>query len=77
VHNTHGTAKTVAVCDTEPIAIEGLGTILGACRDLRFVGGEPSLIASVELVRRQAPAILVIDKGFGVGAVIDYLTRLA
>ena len=69
-------AKSVAICDTEPIAIEGVRTLLDQCEDLRLAAGETSLLGGMEIVRQHAPAVLILDKGFGVHAVMDCLQRL-
>lgn len=67
---------TVAVCDTEPIAIEGLRSLASATPDLRLVGGETSLVAGMELFRSHTPAVAVIDKAFGIHAVMDWVAAL-
>ncbi|HXM43847.1 MAG TPA: response regulator transcription factor [Bryobacteraceae bacterium] len=69
-------AKTVAICDTEPIAIEGIRMLLNQCEDLRLAAAETSLLGGLEMVRQHAPAIMILDKGFGVYAVMDCLQRL-
>jgi two-component system nitrate/nitrite response regulator NarL len=68
--------KSVAICDTEPIAIEGIRTLLNQCEDLRLAAAETSLLGGLEIVRQHAPAIMILDKGFGVHAIIDCLQRL-
>jgi DNA-binding NarL/FixJ family response regulator len=69
-------AKTVAVCDTEPIVIEGVRSLLNGCADLRLAAAESSLLGSLEIVRQHGPAVIILDKGFGVPAVMDCLKRL-
>ena len=69
-------AKFVAICDTEPIVIEGLRAVLSTCQDLRFAAAETSLLGGMELVRQHAPAVIILDKSFGVPAVMDCLRRL-
>jgi DNA-binding NarL/FixJ family response regulator len=70
------TAKTVAVCDTEPIAMEGLRSLLKGCEDLRIVAAEESLLGGMDVVRQYMPSIAVIDKAFGVHAIMDWIRRL-
>jgi two-component system nitrate/nitrite response regulator NarL len=70
------TAKTVAVCDTEPIAMEGLRSLLQGCEDLRIVAAEESLLAGMDVVRQYVPCIAVMDKAFGIHAVMDWIRRL-
>jgi two-component system nitrate/nitrite response regulator NarL len=69
-------AKPVAVCDTEPIAIEGIRRLLNDCPDLYLAAAETSLLGGLEIVRQHSPAILILDKCFGIHAVMDCLQRL-
>ncbi|MGA2132930.1 MAG: response regulator transcription factor [Bryobacteraceae bacterium] len=68
--------KSVIICDTEPIAIEGMRAVLGQCPDLRLVAAETSLLGGMEMVRQHAPAIMLLDKAFGIHAIMDCLKRL-
>jgi len=62
---------TIAVCDTEPIAIEGLRSLLESAEGLRVVATESSLRDAVDDVRELQPTILIVDKTFGVHALTD------
>lgn len=62
---------TVAVCDTEPIAIEGLRSLLESAEGLRVVATENSLSDGMAAVRDLLPSIFVVDRAFGVQAVMD------
>lgn len=62
---------TVAVCDTEPIAIEGLRSLLESAEGLRVVATETSLVEGMDAVRELQPTILVVDKTFGIHAVME------
>lgn len=44
--------------------------------DLRVVGGEASLIGGMELVRNLRPNLVVVDKGFGIHAIMDWVRRM-
>jgi two-component system nitrate/nitrite response regulator NarL len=68
--------KTVAICDTQPVTIEGLESLLRNCNDMQVVGTATSLFGGVELVKTQAPSIMILDKGFGLSAVMDWLADL-
>src|SRR5580658_1529154 len=70
-------AKPILVCDTQPVAIEGVRGLLGRCDDLRFAGAVASLDAAFELTRGLNPAAIVIDKSFGTAAITDWLHRFA
>lgn len=72
----HIDARAVAICDTEPVAIEGVRALLNQCEDLRLVASDTSLLGAIDIVRQHAPAIMILDKGFGVHVVLDCLQRL-
>ena len=62
---------TVAVCATEPIAIEGLRSLLESAEGLRVVAAETSLSAGLDAVKELQPTLLVLDKAFGSHTVMD------
>lgn len=66
----------IAVCDTEPIAIEGLRSLLESAEGWRLVAAETSLVAGVDAARHLLPSILIVDKAFGLYAVMDSLRAL-
>jgi two-component system nitrate/nitrite response regulator NarL len=68
-------AKAVLVCDTQPVAVEGVRGLLSRCEDLRFAGAVSSLEAAFELARGLNPAAVVIDKSFGTAAITEWLHR--
>jgi DNA-binding NarL/FixJ family response regulator len=68
--------ETIAVCDTEAIAIEGLRSILEHTEGLRVVAAETSLSDGMDAVRDLRPSILLVDKAFGARAIIDWLATL-
>lgn len=68
-----GVSKTVAVCDTQPVTIEGIRSILDVSGDLKLLGGVTTLAAGMEMVRDQSPAIVVLDKAFGLPAIMDWM----
>ena len=70
------TVHTIAICDTEPIAIEGLRRLLETADWLRVVAADTSLGDAMESVRDLHPAIMVVDKALGFGAVIDWVRNL-
>ena len=57
-----GPMDSVVVCDTEPIAMEGLRSLLESAEGLRVVAAETSLAGGMEAVRELQPAVLVVDK---------------
>jgi len=68
--------QTVAVCDTEPIAIEGLRSLLQSTEELRVVAGETSLVDGMDAVRELKPSLFLLDKAFGIHAVMNLLKSL-
>lgn len=67
---------TIAVCATEPIAIEGLRSLLDSAEGLCVVSTETSLTAGLDAVKQLHPAILLLDKAFGPHAVMDFPATL-
>jgi len=74
MHN--GNTKTVVVCDTQPLAIEGLRAILADEPGLRFAGSMTAIGGALELVRGVNPSVLILDRAFGSGAIVDTLKFL-
>jgi DNA-binding NarL/FixJ family response regulator len=68
--------NTIAICDTEPIAIEGFRSLMEASSDLRLVAEEASLMDGSEAVRALAPKVLIVDKAFGSHAVMDWVRNI-
>jgi DNA-binding NarL/FixJ family response regulator len=67
---------SVVVCDTEPVAMEGLRSLLKSAEDLRVIAAETSLADAMDAVRELQPAVLIVDKSFGIQAVMDCLRTL-
>jgi two-component system, NarL family, nitrate/nitrite response regulator NarL len=68
--------QTIAICDTEPIAIEGLRSILESAEGLRVVAAETCLTEGFNAVRECKPSVLLLDRSFGIHAVMDLLKSL-
>lgn len=73
---TNTAGKPVLICDTQPISIEGIRWLLGTCEDLRFAGAVCHLEAAFELTRAMTPAAILLDKGLGMSALMDWLHHL-
>lgn len=67
---------TLVICDTEPIAIEGLRSLLEAAEGLRVVATESSLQEASAAVRELRPSILLVDKALGFNAIAEWLESL-
>jgi two-component system nitrate/nitrite response regulator NarL len=70
-------ARAILICDTQPMAVEGVRGLLARCDDLRFAGAVCSLEAAFELIRGMNPAAVVVDKSLGTVAITEWLHRLA
>ena len=69
--------KTVAVCDTQPITAEGLRNLLASSMELEFVATLSSLEQATAFVQAKQPLdVIVVDKGFGMHAVLDWIHDL-
>jgi len=68
--------RTIGICDTQPVTIAGLQSLLVDASDLQLVGTATNLFSGLELVRCHTPAVVMIDKAFGLPAVMDWLTNL-
>jgi two-component system nitrate/nitrite response regulator NarL len=68
--------KSVSVCDTQPVTAEGVRTLLGGSPDLVFAEATDSLAQATELIRRTSPEVLMMDKAFGIQAILEWLADL-
>ena len=68
--------KTMVVCDTQPIAVQGMRALVAERQDFVVTGEANSLVAGMELVRNLSPAVLVVDKSFGLQPVIDWVANV-
>jgi two-component system nitrate/nitrite response regulator NarL len=68
--------KTIVVCDTQPITAQGLRNLLGSSEDLELVEAMNSLEDAAAFVRAKTPDIVVVDKGFAMRAVLDWIHDL-
>ena len=68
--------KRVSVCDTQPVTAEGVRTLLSGSADMRFAESADSLVQARDLVRRTTPDVLMIDKAFGMQAILEWLADL-
>jgi two-component system nitrate/nitrite response regulator NarL len=68
--------KTVLICDTQPVAIEGMRWLIDQSCDLRCVGAVTKLDAALDLISTLVPSVIVLDKGLGIHTVMDWLHHL-
>jgi len=62
-------SKAVAICDSQPVAVEGLRAVLASCEGLTFAWAAHSITEAVERMAQVRPGVLVLDKAFGIQAV--------
>lgn len=68
--------KTVAICDTQPVTAEGLKSLIDSSLNLEFVAAPPSLEAAAKFAQTSTPGVMVLDKGFGMRAILDWIHDL-
>lgn len=76
VHPAEKAQKTVVVCDTQPVTAEGIRTVLAGHPDLHFHQVADSLGSALELARRLQPDVMVVDKAFGIQAILEWLNEI-
>jgi len=64
------------VCDTQPITSEGLRALLTAAGDLEFQSSVNSLEAATQLITSRPSDVVIVDKGFGMRVVLDWIHDL-
>lgn len=69
-------SKSIAICDTQPVTAEGVRNLLRGVPDLKFLSAPETLAQATEVVRKQQPNVLILDKGFGIQAILDWLTEI-
>jgi len=74
--NESNQTSTVVVCDTQPLAIEGIRSLLEQTEGLSFAGGITSLLGGMELVRTLKPDVMLLDRTFGDAGVSEVLSYL-
>lgn len=67
---------TLVVCDAEPVAIEGIRCVLESTGEFALSAAETSLDQAMRSVEELAPSVLLLDKAFGIHAVMDSLKAL-
>lgn len=65
--------RTVSICDTQPVTAEGIRTILAQVADLRFLQACDSLPRAAECMHVNPADVLILDKAFGIQAILDWL----
>src|SRR5579884_2139026 len=74
---SHPALKQVLICDTQPIAIEGIRTLLNSSGDLECAGSVGSLEAISDLGVAIDVSAIVLDKALGTPTLLNWLHTLA
>jgi len=69
-------AKSIAICDTQPVTAEGVRNLLRGVVDLKFLAAPASLQEATEAIKNQRPDVMILEKGFGIQAILDWLTEI-
>lgn len=73
IPEAHKNAR-IAICETQPLTAEGLASILRAYPEFQLAASVYSLNDAARLLSvEQPPDILILDKTFGVQAVLDWM----
>ena len=62
---------SVCSCDPQPIIHEGLATVLGGTSEFEFADSSLTLEGAISQVEALQPGILLIDRSFGMHALVD------
>jgi len=68
--------KTIVACDTQPITAEGLRYVVASCDNLDFLESFNALPALMDFVRANTPDVVILDKGFGMRTILDWIHEL-
>jgi two-component system nitrate/nitrite response regulator NarL len=66
--------KSISICDTQPVTAEGIRILLSACPDLKFLDATDSLNNAHDSMRNAEPDVLILDKAFGIHAILEWLS---
>jgi DNA-binding NarL/FixJ family response regulator len=66
--------RLIAICDTQPVTTEGVRTLLSGSPDLRFAQACESLAQAGLCMHTVSPDVMVLDKAFGMQAILDWQT---
>jgi DNA-binding NarL/FixJ family response regulator len=66
---------SVCLCDPQPIVQQGLKAILDTGDDLELVGSAPTLEEATAQIERLRPAVVIVDRGFGMHPLLEWITK--
>jgi len=65
---------TVFACESQPIVLAGLATILERCEDLEYLGSASSPTEALERIRERDPDVVLVDQSAGLKTVFQFLS---
>lgn len=68
-------AWAISICDTQPVTAEGVRTLLADAGDLKFSHASDSPQQAADWMQQQDTDVLILDKGFGMQAILDWLEQ--
>jgi two-component system, NarL family, nitrate/nitrite response regulator NarL len=66
----------VGICETQPLVVAGFRSLAQTSGSFALLDPISDLDEAARLVMTARPQVLVIDKAFGIPAVMDFLTRM-
>lgn len=66
----------IGVCDTQPIAIEGLRSCMAGSGVFVLADSATTLEEAARIIITASPRIMIVDKAMGGPAVLDWVTRM-
>jgi DNA-binding NarL/FixJ family response regulator len=67
---------SVAICETQPIVVEGLRATLNGTDAFALIQSAGSLDEAFRIAIGLAPKIMIVDKGVGSSSVLDWIGRV-
>jgi DNA-binding NarL/FixJ family response regulator len=71
----HG-SLTVGICESQPLVIAGLRSLAQNSRSFTLLDPASSLEEAVRIVQISCPEVMVLDKAFGISAIMEYLEKM-
>ncbi|MCU0246009.1 MAG: response regulator transcription factor [Bryobacter sp.] len=68
--------RTVLLCETQPLTVVGVQALLGGEPNFRFLQHCDNLATCRDVVRRERPHVLILDKALGMQNLLDWITDL-
>jgi DNA-binding NarL/FixJ family response regulator len=68
--------STITICETQPVTAEGVRMLLSGCEELQFSMAVTTLSAALDAVNCHNPDIIIVDKAFGVQAILEWLSLI-